>query len=526
MKKLSLLITLLVLTASVLAQETHRDLEGPGQYTKFLTPAQLDTWSFEGKAGETVVAFVSSKEFDPVLELAKKGAPPDKPLLSVDDDGNESRFSFRLPENGDYEIRIHAFMYKGGGNYALAVQRFKPQPLKVGTLTVSTFDNQGKGYHYLPGMKDLILITELKGAGTDAWTMLDAKGRNLQPWADAVLVEEPGEFNVLVTGRPNNRYEILVREAQRRELTDGKKLTGRLEQGELDVWSFSGAPGDFRVLEVDKQGTLHGRLIYAPLDRKQEKKLTSARERPEIQFLPLAARGGRLRFAAVLGRAGRYELQLRADTDATYELSMRDPSSPLTVGKPTGGTLPVGGAVFYSFYGTPGQYINASLTSDTFVPVLRLFDAQGNVLENSEGNDDQGAKFTRLIQQEGLYRMQVVSLGDGGGGDFHAELQEQKLKELEIGARGQGTLQPENAEFWSFAGVEGKRLIISTRSATCALAVSLRGPNGVELHSEAGRSAGADNLFAIKLPKLGKYTIGITSHRGAGAYSLRLIDGD
>jgi len=513
-------------TTALFAQETHRDLEGPGQHTKFLTPGLLDTWSFTAKSGETVVAYVSSKEFDPVLELAKKGAPPDKPLLSVDDDGNESRFSFRVSEAGDYEIRIHAFQYKGGGNYALAVQRFQPQPLKLGTTSVGTFDHQGKGYHYLSGAKDQILVTELKGAGAESWTMLDSKGRVQHPWADAVLLETAGEGNVLVTGRPNNRYEIVVREAKRRELTADKKLSGRLTQGELDVWEFTGAPGDFIVVDVDKQGTVLGRLIYAPVDRAQEKKLASAHDRPEIQFVPLASRGRHLRFAAVLGRQGRYQLQLRAETDATYDLTLSDPSVPLPLGKPLDGSLLVGGATFFKFSGTPGQYVQATLTSRSFVPALRLLDAHGNILENSEGNAEPGAKFSRLIQQAGTYRLQVASLGDGGGGEFRAELQEQSLKELAVGARAQGTLQGDDTEFWAFQGTAGKTLIVSARAATCQLAVSLRDPSGVELHADAARRVGTDSLFSVKLPKDGKYTLGVSSQRGAGAYSVRLIDGD
>ena len=122
----------------------------------------------------------------------------------------------------------------------------------------------------------------------------------------------------MISGRPDNRYDLLVREARRQNLGEGQNLTGRLQQGEMDVWSFQGKPGDFRLLEVEKKGELSSRLIYAPLEKKQEQRIARPGDRPEIQFLPVASRGGRLRFAAVLGREGRYQLHLLAATPASY----------------------------------------------------------------------------------------------------------------------------------------------------------------------------------------------------------------
>src|SRR5437667_1130217 len=119
-----LLIVLPLSAGAARAQESVRDLSGPGQFNKFLTPGQLDRWVFDGEKGETIIAQVATKDFDPILELAKAGAKDDdKVLLEVDDPGSESRFSIRLPEKGQYKIRIHGFKYQGGGNYTLAVQR-------------------------------------------------------------------------------------------------------------------------------------------------------------------------------------------------------------------------------------------------------------------------------------------------------------------------------------------------------------------------------------------------------------------
>lgn len=526
-KMVPLLIVLPLFAGPARAQESVRDLRGPGTFTKFLTPGQLDRWVFEGEKGETIIAHVISKEFDPILELTRTEKTDDKVLLEVDDPGNESRFSIRLPEKGQYKIRIHAFKYQGGGNYTLQVRRFRAQPLTVGKALTGTFDRAGKSYHYFHGVKDQIFIPELKGAPSGAWTMLDFKGRATKDWAGTVLLEDSGECYLVASGQADYRYDLLVRAARRHKLAEDRELAETLPQGELDVWSFQGKPGDFRLLEVEKKGDVVSRLVYAPVEKKGDQQIAGPGDRPEIEFLPVASRGGRLRFAAILGRAGRYQLQLLAQTAASYKLIARDPSVPIESGREVKGSLPVGGAAFYSFKAAPGQLVQASLAAQTFVPALRLYDMYGSLV-GSSGDDADGleGRITHMVVQEGLYRLQVSSLGDGGGGDFRLALKETKLKELQVGGRGQGAVQPGATDFWTFAGKEGQTVFLNVRSSAFEPAVSLRSPDGVRLAADNKGSPATGSLLALKLPRTGRYTVWIASPRGAGDYTVRLIDGD
>jgi hypothetical protein len=527
--KLWLLCIVLPLVAvPAVAQESVRALGGTGQYSKFLTPSQLDRWVFEGEKGETIIAHVASKEFDPILELARtEGKEEDKVLLEVDDPGSESRFSIRLPETGQYKIRIHAYKFQGGGNYTLSVQRFQARPLAVGKALVGTFDRKGKSYYYFQGVKDQIVIPELKGASSRAWSLLDFKGRPLTDWAGSVHLEDNGECCLVVSGHPEYRHDLLVREARRQDLGEGKKLAGSLQQGELDVWSFQGKPGDFRLLEVEKKGEVLSRLLFAPLDRKMEQRISQPGDRPEVALLPVASRGGRLRFAAVLGREGRYQLQLLAQAPTSYQLTAQDPSVPIDWNKESQGSLPVGGTAFYSFKAMSGQLFQASLVSRHFVPVLRLYDWHGSLVGSSgDDADELEGRLNHMVVNEGVYRLQVSSLGDGGGGDFRLTLKETRLRELQVGDRGQGTLQPGAVDYWAFPGQEGKTVFLSVRSATFEPTVSLHSPEGVPLAAENKGSAATGSLFALKLPRTGRYTVWISSQRGAGAYAVRLIDGD
>ena len=187
----------------------------------------------------------------------------------------------------------------------------------------------------------------------------------------------------------------------------------------------------------------------------------------------------------------------------------------------------MGGAAFYSFKAAPGQLFQVSLTSQKFVPVLRLYDQQGSLVGSS--GDDADAlegRITHMVVNEGLYRLQVSSLGDGGGGDFRLVLKETKLKEVQVGGRGQSTVQPGAVDFWAFPGKEGQTVFLNVRSFAFEPTVSLRSPDGVLLATDNKGSAATGSLFALKLPRTGRYTVWISSRRGAGEYIVRLIDGD
>jgi hypothetical protein len=84
-------------------------------------------------------------------------------------------------------------------------------------------------------------------------------------------------------------------------------------------------------------------------------------------------------------------------------------------------------------------------------------------------------------------------------------------------------LSAECAEKRSGAVPIGHRRYSSENPAPPA---SLREPDGVELAGDKRGDAETGSLLAVKLPKTGRYTIWITPERGAGPYTLRIIDGD
>lgn len=509
-------------------QESDRNLKGSGQSGAFLTPGQIDRWFFDGEKGETLIVHVSSKEFDPLLGLVRTAGKKDETVVAdIDDLGTESRFMIRLPDKGQYKIRVRAFKDQAGGNYKLNVRRFHATPLEVGKPVVGTFDSEGMSYHFFKASKDQILVPQLKGSTRDAWTMHDTKGREMDGWAGSVRIDDTGECCIAVSGPVDYRYELLVREARRQDLAMGKNVASSLQQGEMDVWSFQGKPGDFRLFEIEKKGAVASRLIFAPEDKSTEPRIARKKDRPEIEFLPVASRGGHLRYAAILGRAGRYQMQMLATTAVTYTLTAADPSVPIGTSKPIHESLPVGGAAFFSFKATPGQLIHANLMSLKFVPLLRLYDSRGKLVgvSGADGEAFEG-RITHMVVSEGLYRLQVSSVGDGGGGDYRQSLTEIKLTEIAIGGREKSTIYPGSTDFWTFAGKQGQTVILNVRSAAFDPVVSVHSPDGVRLIAGNHGNASTGSLVAINLPKTGRFTVWVSSSRGAGDYTMRLIDGD
>src|SRR5262249_25058198 len=150
--------------------------------------------------------------------------------------------------------------------------------------------------------------------------------------------------------------------------------------------------------------------------------------------------------------------------------------------------------------------------SQKFVPLLRLYDARGSLVASSgEGGDALEGQVSHMVVSEGLYRLQVSSLGDGGGGEFHLSLQGIRLKGLAVGGGAAGGLAPGGTDYGAFDGKEGQTVFLSARSSAFEPVVSLRSPDGVSLVADERGSAATGSLLAVKLPRSGRYTVWVSS---------------
>jgi hypothetical protein len=83
-----------------------------------------DTYSYQGRAGETLVITLESQEFDALLNFGIVNLDACRELNSDDDGGGgtNSRLTVTLPEDGEYHIHVGADQAGGRGRYTLRVE--------------------------------------------------------------------------------------------------------------------------------------------------------------------------------------------------------------------------------------------------------------------------------------------------------------------------------------------------------------------------------------------------------------------
>jgi hypothetical protein len=96
---------------------------------------------------------------------------------------------------------------------------------------------------------------------------------------------------------------------------------------------------------------------------------------------------------------------------------------------------------------------------------------------------------------------------------------------LPFGPPAAGTLGAEAAGIWSFQGRKDQTIVIIARSTDFDAQVRVFGPDGLEIATGRGSSAGTD-LSSVRLPLDGTYTLWVTARSGVGSYSVRVIDAD
>ena len=114
-----------------------------------LDPGDDGNWTFQGRAGQTVVVTASSDDFDTVVELRS----PAGQLIDDDDDGGSdtnSRLVATLTDDGRYRVNVRAyaslFDNPGGGTYEVAVRVVESTPNPVSEpRTVSRPDDHDDG---------------------------------------------------------------------------------------------------------------------------------------------------------------------------------------------------------------------------------------------------------------------------------------------------------------------------------------------------------------------------------------------
>jgi hypothetical protein len=517
------LFAALPLAIPLVSQEQVRDVGRPGEQNKHLTTDTVDLWRLEAKADEILRVSVSSRAFDPVLELVRLGDNDtivESVVPEVDDDGSESWLLKRLATSGRYGIRVHGPGNRGGGNYRFWIERMTSVDLPPGAREIEgRLGEDGLAHVRVVAKKGEALAPF--GAGVAE--LIDPMGHALPAWEGCYDAERDGEHYVRVRGQAGAPFRAGSERGRRRPIGAAAETTENLPAYGLDEWTFAGHVDEFRTLMIRGE-RLAVRLLTEP-----DKTNAGLENRPPLRWLPMHGKGRIQRHACVLGRDREYRLQIRSASPETrpYELRFGDTSVPLAPAEPVERVLAVGGAEFFTFAAKPGQVLRIDAESQAFDPLVRLTTASGLPCgENDDGGSDLASRYGWLVTSAGTVRAQVACFGDGGGGKYRLTLTDVPVPSLAIGKPETGTLGEGATEHWHFAGRAGQTLFFSARSQDVDTMLTLHDPTGVAIGSDEDGGGDRNALLALRLPRDGRYTLAVGARGGRGEYQLQAIDPD
>jgi len=523
MRSFAVFVSPLALTAALCAQEQYRDLD-PGQQDKHLTRDTVDHWRIVAKAGEVFRVEVSSQDFDPVIQFVAASGDVLQP--EVDDPGSTSRFLLQVERAGKYEIRVHGPGKRGGGNYHLRAERFFALPIDDDRTLQAHLDRDGTAHVRLRADKGEILIP----VGSPVTELLDPKGNSLPSWCGSYAITETGDHYVSLRGTRSLPFALRVHAARQRNLTaeevaGGVDRTESLGEREMDVWEFEGHAGDFLAVELQHQAPCKLRIVHLD-DGDAGDQL---QRQPELQPVPVHSKGSTQRQAVVLGRGGRFQVQILSDDlePNDYRLHLGDPSVAIAVGRTLAGDLPVGGSAFYAFDAEPGQLLEVGVESHRFDPIFSVKRADGSdLVGDDDGGGDLSSRCAFLVTEGGRHLLHVACFGNGGGGAYQALVRRLEVPSIAVGESREGTFGGPGTAYWHLDATAGQVVFFSVRSKTMDMLVEVQDPRGVQLAADDDSGSGLDALLALRMPADGRYTIVVRSRHGNGTYRLRVIDPD
>ena len=504
------------------AQGANETVNAPGRFKKLLTPSLIDRWSFTGKANQTIIANVTTHEFDSVVELVKVEGDAEKVLVELDDPGSNCAMLFRLPADGEYKLRVHGFENKGGGNYQLELQQFQAAPIILNEPVSGVLDPKGKAHFYFAMVDDSFAFLQLQGLSSISSQFRNIKGEPIQVWETLVAFEKGGENMLDLSGAPGARFEFVLNTVPRQRLVEGKKLTQKLPAKSPCVFEFEAIKGTFRVIEIESTRPVASDVFYAPRKREDANRIDADEAIEPLNYLPIGSKGLVTRFAVMFGRTERFQLQLSAGAATTVNIEIKDVVTQLDADQIVRDQLVVGSTRFYQVKREQGKTLIAKVESSQFDTTLEMFDATGKPIEtDDDGGEGLNSQITQSSYKPDLSLLAVSSVGNGGGGAFQLSLKTQVAKEIQIGPAysGQST---GGAEQWIIQGTEGQLIVFFVQGTLSVPEVRLLSSTGLELLRATPKDIPLHTVFAFKFPKTEKYNVLVST--SDGDYRMQLFE--
>ncbi len=571
-----------------------------GNHPGTITVGAIDPYTFNGTAGETVTLRVGATNFAPKIELHGPGGPLLQSAPSAPPSGviRDTLLSLHLATTGLYTVDVSSYYASGAGTYTL---RFAQAPgvftvpggdeggvitngtrrtgvMDVGDLDMWSFTgNVGDSIQLRVGATNLVPQIDLYGPdGTLVQTAPTAPPSGVI--RDAVISQRlttGGSYTVVVSSyylansaTTAGTYALSFAQApgplqisandEGGPLTNGKKHSGIIDVGDLDMWSFTANSGDNIQLRVGATNLVPQIDLYGP-------------DGALVQTAPTGPPSGVIRDAVISQRlttggaytvvVSSYYLANSATTAGTYALSFAQAPGPfqtsdgdegraLSDGAKATGTIDVGDLDLWSFTANAGDSIQLRVGTTNLVPEIDLYGPDGAIVQTVPSAPPAGvnrdASISLRLTKAGSYTVVVSSYylansatspgtytlsyfktpGDivappGGGGGA-----------LTNGLFQTGTIQPGYFDVWTFAGSAGDNIELRMGATNLVPELDLYAPDGTSIASvptapPSGTSR--EERIMTQLTTSGTFTVVASSYYAAnsatdaGTYSLTLV---
>ncbi len=547
------------------------------QHVGVIDVGDLDVWTFDAAAGDSIIARMGATGYNPHLRLYSPLGILIASGVNTPNGGRDAELSFRATNSGTYTLVANAYYANGNGPYIVSLAKAPGLVTKlpgddggpmtngvqhagmidVGDLDVWTFDAAAgdsivarmgaTGYNphlrlysplgvlletgaYTPtGGRDAELSFRATNSGTYTLVANAYYGNGTGPYIIS-LAKAPG----LVTKLPGDDGG---------PMTNGVQHVGMIDVGDLDVWTFDAAAGDSIVARMGATDYNPHLRLYSPLGILIASGVNT----------PIGGRDAELSFRAT--NSGSYTLVANAyyaNGTGPYILSLAkgpgavtvspgDQGGPMTSGFQHKGQLAVGDLDVWTFTAAARDNIVLRLGTADANPQIRVFGPTG-AEAGAAFNSPIGARDTEVAFQatnSGVFTVVVNSYYNNGAGDYILTLAHlPALVGVAPGDEGgpmtnavpyAGVLEVGDLEVWTFLACRDTPLSLRcdrlTSPPTFTPRLRLYGQSGLLLASVPASASATPVNLNYRTTNSGMFTVVLSSFNlgQSGTYRLTAL---
>ncbi len=426
------------------------------QHAGVIEVGDLDVWTFDAAVGDSIIARMGATGYNPHLRLySPLGILLDTGSSTVNG-GRDIEVTFRATNTGSYTLVANAYYANGTGPYVVSLAK-TPGPvtklpgddggpmtngvqhaglIDVGDLDVWTFDAAvgdsiiarmgATGYNpHLRLYSPLGILLDTGSSTVNGGRDIEVTFRATNTGsyalvANAYYANGTGPYIVSLAKAPGPVTKLPGDDGG--PMTNGVQHVGKIEVGDLDVWTFDAAAGDSIVARMGTTDYNPHLRLYSPLGILVASGVNTPTGGRDAELSFRATNSGSYTLVAnayYANGTGPYIVSL-AKGPGAVTVSPGDQGGPMTSGFQYKGQLAVGDLDVWTFTAATRDNILLRLGTADANPQIRVFGPTG-AEAGVAFNSPIGARDTELAFQatnSGVYTVVVNSYYNNGAGDY------------------------------------------------------------------------------------------------------------